>query len=192
GQMLAQGLHDDAVALAALVGERFPAHRQRLVPLVRQSKAIASGDVGPLLAELVAAAPPRRREIEAILMREVRDPRQLADAAVLAEDDPLRCGARAVSQLLDAVTSGPLPEGALTLLDQIPRHSPLAPWKFLIRALDAYYRRADGSALANLDAIPQHAAPARLVPTLRHLLGEPVALDQRLPAVGALIRAVSG
>ena len=56
--MLAQGLHDEATALAALVGERFPAHRQRIAPLVSQSKAIAAGDLGVLLAE---RGPPRRR-----------------------------------------------------------------------------------------------------------------------------------
>ncbi|MEK7837779.1 MAG: hypothetical protein AAB328_07330, partial [candidate division NC10 bacterium] len=75
GEMLAQGLYDEATALAALVGERFPAHRHRIVPLVRLSKAIAAGDLRPLLAELAAAARPRRQEIEAILTRELRDPR---------------------------------------------------------------------------------------------------------------------
>ena len=190
--MLAQGLHDEATALAALVGERFPAHRQRIAPLVSQSKAIAAGDLGALLAELAAAAPPRRREIEAILTRELRDPRLLADADALAADDPLRRAAGAVSELFAAATSGPLAAGALAALDQIPRHSPLAPWKLLIRAIDAYYRRADGAALANLDAIPPHAAPARLVPVLRHLIGEPGAPDQRSPAASALIQAVSG
>lgn len=190
--MLSQGLYDEATALAALVGERFPAHRQRVGPLVSQSKAIAAGDLRALLAELAAAAPPRRREIEAILTRELRDPRLLADADALAADDPLRRAAGAVSDLFAAATSGPLAAGALAALDQIPRHSPLAPWKLLIRAIDAYYRRADGAALANLDAIPPHAAPARLVPMLRHLIGEPGAPDQRSPAASALIQAVSG
>ncbi len=190
--MLAQDLYDEATALAALVGERFPAHRQRVVPLVSQSKAIAGGDLRGLLADLAGAAPPRRQEIETILMRELRDPRQLADAEALAADDPLRRAARAVSDLFIAVTSGPLPAGALGALDQVPRHSALAPWKLLIRALDAYYRRADGAALANLDAIPPHAAPARLVPVLRHLLGEAGATDKRSPATGALIKAVGG
>ena len=192
GALLAQGLHDEATALAALVGERFPAHRHRIAPLVSQGRAIATGDIRTLVAELAAAGPPRRKEIEAILTRELRDPRLLADADTLAADDPLRRAARAVCDVFGAVTSGPLPEGALAALDQVPRHSPLAPWKLLIRALDAYYRRADGAALANLDAIPSHASPARLVPVLRHLIGEPGALDQRVPAAGALIKAVSG
>ncbi len=192
GQMLARGLYDEATALAALVGERFPAHRHRIAPLMSRSKAIAAGNLRTFLLELAGAAPPRRQEIEAILTRELRDPRLLAGADVLAADDPLRRAAQAVCDLFAAVTSGPLPEGALAALDQVSRHSPLGPWKLLIRALDAYYRRADGSALANLDAIPPHAAPSRLVPVLRHLIGEPGALDQRSPAVGALIKAVSG
>jgi hypothetical protein len=91
-----------------------------MAPLVSQSKAIASGDLRPLLAELAAAAPPRRREIEAILARELRDPRRLADADTLAADDPLRQAARAVSDLFAAVTSGPLPAGALAALDRFP------------------------------------------------------------------------
>jgi hypothetical protein len=110
-QMLTQGLHDDAAGLAALVAERFPAQRARIVPLAQQSKAIASGDLGRILAELASAAPARRREIEEVLMRELRDPRQLADAGALPPDDPLRQGARAVSELFAAVTSGPLPGG---------------------------------------------------------------------------------
>ena len=50
--MLGQGLYDEATALAALVGERFPAHRHRIGPLVSQSKAVAAGDLQTLLAEL--------------------------------------------------------------------------------------------------------------------------------------------
>jgi hypothetical protein len=192
GAMLAKGLYDDAEALAALVGQRFPAHRDRIVPLVKQRKSIAGGDLRTLLAELASAAPPRRREIEAILWRELRDPRQLADAEALPAGDPLRCAAKAVSDLFDAVTSGPLAPGALAALDGISRHSPLAPWKLLIRALDACYRRADGAVRAHVDAIPPDSAPARLVPVLLHLVGTPEPLARPSPAVGALGRAVGG
>ena len=202
-QMLAQGLHDDATALAALVAHRFPAQRRRLVPLAQQSKAIATGDLEAILAELAAAPPALREETEENLVRELRDPRQSADASALPPDDPLRQGARAVSEVFAAVTGGPLPPGALSALDRIPRQSPLAPWKLLIRGIDAYYRRADGVALANLDAIQLHAAPARLAAVLRRLIGEPAAGagrpgggghdragDQK--SVSALISAVIG
>src|SRR5438552_18641304 len=55
GAMLAQGLYADATALAALVGGRFPAHRQRIVPPVTQSKASAARDSPPTVAALAAA-----------------------------------------------------------------------------------------------------------------------------------------
>ena len=54
--------------------------------------------------------------IEAILERELRDPRLLADDEALPEGDPLRRAARAVCELFDAVTSGPLVPGALAAL----------------------------------------------------------------------------
>ena len=46
-----------------------------------------------------------------------RDPRLLADAEALPEGDPLRRAARAVCELFDAVTRGPLVPGALAALD---------------------------------------------------------------------------
>jgi hypothetical protein len=190
-ELLAQGLHDDASALAAVVGERFPAHGARIASLVSQTKAIAAGDLRSVVAEIAKAPPPRRRELEAVLMRELSDPRQLAEAPGLPADDPLRVGARAVALLFVAVTSGPLPAGSLAALDVIPRSSPLAPWKLAIRALDAYYRRADAAALANLDAIPPDSAPARLVPALRHLIGEAGAAEPR-SAAAAFLKSVGG
>ena len=81
-----------------------------------------------------------------------------------------------VSELFSAVTSGPLPDGALERLDVISRHSPLAPWKLLVRAIDAYYRRDDAAVLANLSAIPPDSAPARLAPVLGCLAGSATAL----------------
>ena len=100
--------------------------------------------------------------------------------------------ARAVSDALTAVTSGPLPAGALTTLDDIPRQSLLAPWKLLIRALDAFYRHADAAVLANLSGIPADSGPARLVPVLRRLVGENGLPAERSPVVTTLIERVSG
>src|SRR5256885_9612256 len=99
--------------------------------------------------------------------------------------------ARVVSDALIAVTSGPLPAGALATLDEIPRHSLLAPWKLLIRALDAFYRHADAAVLANLSGISPDSGPARLVPVLRRLVGENGLPAERSPAVTALIEHVN-
>jgi tetratricopeptide (TPR) repeat protein len=190
--LMADGMYTEAQVLAGFVVERFRAHRDRITPLLRQSQLLSVKNFDLLLTELAAADPPRRRELEAVLARELTDPAPLADSPILSPDDPLRRAARTVSGLFAAVTSGPLPPDALGGLDAIPRHSPLAPWKLLIRALDAFYRRADAVALANLSAIPVPSGPGRLVPVLRRLLGEVPPTEARSPAVASLLDKVSG
>ena len=167
----ASGLHREAQAIGALVRERFPTHQSQVAVLMRQSE-VAAGNFDALLAELVTADASRRRELEVILARGLSDPAVLAESPVLPADHPLKRMARAVADALTAVTSGPLPAGALATLDDIPRQSLLAPWKLLIRALDAFYRHADAAVLANLSGISPDSGPARLVPVLRRLVGE--------------------
>jgi len=187
----ASGLHREAQAIGALVRERFPAHQTQVAVLMRQSE-VAAGNFDALLAELVTADASRRRELEGILTRGLSDPAVLAESPVLPADHPLKRMARAVSDALTAVTTGPLPAGALATLDDIPRQSPLAPWKLLIRALDAFYRHADAAVLANLSGIPPDCGPARLVPVLRQLVGENGLPAERSPTVTTLIEHVSG
>ncbi len=190
--LMGRGMEGEARALAALVTDRFPRHRDRFAALMRQSELVSAGDLETLLAELASAEGARRRELEAILRRELCDPALVADSRALREDDPLRQAARAVREVFTAATTGLLPEGALAQLDPIPRHSPLAPWKLLIRAIDAYYRRADAAALANLAAIPADSPPARLVQGFRALLAEPAAARDSPLAVTTLLDRVSG
>jgi hypothetical protein len=189
--LMTSGMYKEAGALAALVSARFPTSQARVTPFIRQSE-VASGNFEALLTELSGAAPPRRRELEAILTRAMHDPAVLADSAALPADHPLKRQAIAVRDLFTAVTSGPLPEGALAELDDIPRHSPLAPWKLLIRALDAFYRRADASVRSNLDGIPLDSGPGRLVPVLRRLIGETKPTEERSVAISTLLDKVSG
>ncbi len=187
----ASGLHQEAQAIGALVRERFPAHQDQVAVLMRQSE-VAAGNFDTLLAELATAEAPRRRALEAILARGLTDPVVLAESPVLPADHPLRRMARAVSDAFRTVTTGPLPAGALASLGAIPRHSLLAPWKLVIRALDAFYRHDDAAVLANLSGIPPDAGPARLVPVLRRLVGEHDLPAERSPAVTTLIEHVSG
>jgi len=116
----ASGLHREAQALGALVRERFPAHQSQVAMLMRQSE-VAAGNFDALLAELVTADAPRRRELEAMLARGLTDPAVLTESPVLPADHPLKRMARAVLDALTAVTTGPLPAGALTSLGAIPR-----------------------------------------------------------------------
>jgi tetratricopeptide (TPR) repeat protein len=189
--LLASGMPKEAQALGALVSERFPAHKTQIMPFVRQSE-VSAGNFSALLTELVTADLPRRRELEALLTRGLTDPAVLADSPALPADDPLKQMARLVSNLFTAVTTGPLPEGALTPLNDIPRHSPLAPWKLLIRALDAFYRRADAAVQANVSGIPLDSGPGRLVPVLRRLVGENGTEDDLSFAVTTLLDKAGG
>ncbi|MBI3326337.1 MAG: hypothetical protein HYZ81_06500 [Nitrospinae bacterium] len=189
--LMTSGMYQEARALAVLVSERFPASQARVAPFIRQSE-VASGNFETLLAELSSAAPPRRHELEGTLTRAVHDPAVLADSTALPADHPLKRMAMAVRDLFTAVTTGPLPKGALAPLDEISRHSPLAPWKLLIRALDAFYRRADASVTANLDGIPADSGPGRLVPVLRRLIGATGPTEDRSVAVITLLDKVSG
>lgn len=189
--LLASGMHKEAQALGTLVSERFPAYKARVTPLMRQSE-VSAGNFQALLTELSTADEPRRRELEAILSRGLIDPTILADSPALPADHPLKRTARVVNDLFTAVTTGPLPEGALAPVNEIPRQSPLAPWKLLIRALDAFYRRADAAVLANLAGIPPDSGPGRLVPVLRRLVGESRPAEDRSFAVSTLLDKVSG
>ncbi|MBI3303349.1 MAG: hypothetical protein HYZ72_14895, partial [Deltaproteobacteria bacterium] len=189
--LLASGMHKEAQALGALVSERFPAYKTQVAPLLRQSE-VSAGNFQTLLTELVTADVLRQRELEAILTRRLTDPAVLADSPALPADHPLKRAARAACNLFTAVTTGPLPEGALAALDEIPHHSPLAPWKLLIRALDAFYRRADAAVLANLSGIPPDSGPGRLVPILRRLVGENGGAEDGSFVVTTLLTAVGG
>lgn len=164
------------IHLAHRPGDRlknsFMAKRKRrtgcgepVAPLARRT----SRDLSTLISQLASARADRRRELEARIQHRLTDPGQLAD---LPAEHPLRRQAGIVRQLFRAVTTAPLPAGTLACLDTIPRQSPLAPWKLLIRALDAFYRRADQLAEANLARIPADSGPGRLVPILRALLGK--------------------
>ena len=185
------GMHREAQALGALVSERFPAYQTQVAVLMRQSE-VSAGNFDALLAELVTADTPRRRELEAILARGLTDPAVLAESPVLPADHSLKRMARAVLDAFTAVTTGPLPAGTLVSLGDIPRHSLLAPWKLLVRALDAFYRHDDATVLANLSGIPPDSGPARVVPVLRRLVEENDLPAERSPAVTTLIEHVSG
>lgn len=187
----ASGLFKEAQALGALASERFPAYRDQFTPLLRQSEA-ATGNFDTLLAELVTAEAPRRQELEGLLARQLTDPAKLAESTALPADHPLKRMARTVADLFTAVTSGPLPAGALTALRDIPRGSPLAPWRLLIRALEAYYRCDDATVLANLAGIPTDTAPGRLVPVLRRLVGGGDETQPLTPASTVLLEKVMG
>jgi hypothetical protein len=83
----------------------------------------------------------------------------------------LRVAAAALWKAFEAVTSGPVAEEALSL-PEVSRQNPLAPWKMLIRAIGAYYRRDAAQCEKFLAAIDPDSAAARLVPALGSMIGQ--------------------
>jgi hypothetical protein len=170
GSLIERGLERDASDLITLVRERYPAAAQRLRP----SSAVLlarRGDLAPLLEPLnnPPVAPEAQAAIAAFLRRDLFDLRALAECAALPAGHPLRVAAAALHHALDAVTRGPVAEEALAL-PEVSRSSPVSPWKMLIRAIAAYYRRDDEMCEKCLAAVDQDSAPARLVPPLRAML----------------------
>jgi hypothetical protein len=187
--LLGNGLQREAGEMVEDLLRRFPsAHTRAAGWKIRL--ALRRGDARELLAPLAdpATSPERQAAIAAEVRRRVCDPRMVAECDALPGDHPLRMAAAAVAASLTSVTSGPVADDALRLAE-VPRSSPLAPWKMAVRAIAAFYRRDDELCRRCLEAIEPGSAAARLVPALRSMLQ-----GKQCPSAAAaqLARAVQG
>ena len=151
----------EARALLELVQGRHPSSRDRLREVAATLKARGGGIEG--LLELVAdpSLPAEKRAgIEARIRSAAGDPAQIARCDALPPEHPLRVAAGAVVRALGAVTSGPVAAESL-VLPEISRQSPLAPWKMLLRAIQALYANEDALCEKYLAAVEPTAAAAR-------------------------------
>jgi hypothetical protein len=189
--LLKIGLATEAKALLDLVREQYPCAKEKLLD-IGVVVASSQSSLDELLAPLNDPALPleRRLAIEAAIKRQVTDLSALAQCPALASDHPLRTGAAAVVKSFEAVTSGPVTEDAL-LLAEVSRRGPLAPWKFLVRAIGCFYRNDDAGCAQCLQAIDPDSVPVRLVPALRTALVQGP-LDRLPPASGSLVAQVEG
>ena len=197
GQLRADGLDRDARSLCDLVERRVPSAREQMAALREEGDLVADGFRG-LLAALDTAEGDERKRFVTLLARKLTDPGILATSPALAAGHPLRVEAEVVRDVFAAVTRGPLPDGAMAALDVVSRSSPLAPWKLLIRAIDALYRNDSESVRRNVAALPLESAVAPLGPLLLRLSGSadaappmpaPIAaLGERLTAGRATLR----
>ena len=96
--------------------------------------------------------------------------------------------AAAVVSALDAVTRGPVAAESLAL-PEVSRQSPMAPWKMLIRAIQAFYNDEDALCEKYLAAVEPASAAARLVPALRAMMGQKQTLT---PTAEALVKQAGG
>ena len=182
--LLRRNLTVEARSLIDLVRERYPSARKRLDGLmapVAERRVSLDDLVQPLNEPDLTAE--RRAAIEQAIKRDVDDLAALARCEPLAGDHPLREAASALERAFAAVTSGPVAEESLAL-PEVSRRSPLAPWKWLVRAIASFYSGDDEACRRHLSAIEPESAPARLVPAVHAMLGREVAT--LIPAAAAL------
>lgn len=168
--LIAEGLGREAAAMAAIVRERFPAHAAVHAAELEDAR-LAAGDFDWLLRELEAADAPRRDAIEARLAPWIADPGALARSQALGPEDPLAREAAAVAEVFTIVTSRLASADELARLNDVRRRSPLAPWKLLVRAIDAFHRHDDERVAANVAAIEPRSPAARAGTILAELTG---------------------
>lgn len=181
-QFQSKGMAQEAATLLALVRERFPAHRDRLLHLEVRSAA-AGQRVNDLVAPLAqGAAADVVACVEANIRQHLIDLPALAACATLPAEHPLRVAAGAVWRAFEAATTGPVTDEQIAL-PEVSRRSPLAAWKMLVRALGAFYRNDDPGCERALEAIPPDAAVARLIPVLRAMMHQTPAQGGRAAAL---------
>ena len=77
------------------------------------------------------------------------------------------------------MTSGPVGEN-ITALPEVSRRSPLAGWKMLVRAIEAFYQDDDEACRRGIQQIPADAAAHRLAPCSCRRLISPLPHPVRL------------
>src|SRR5450759_1456321 len=187
--LVERSLDAEARTLLELVRERHPSSRDRLREVAATLKA-RGGDMQALLELLADPSLPaeKRTGIETRIREAAGDPARIWRCDALAPEHALRVAAGAVGRALEAVTSGPVAAESLAL-PEISRTSPMAPWKTMLRAIQAFYGNQDELCEKYLAAVEPTAAAARLVPALREMIGQKQKLS---PAAVALVKQAGG
>lgn len=187
--LLALGLKAEAEALLDLARSRHPALALRQAELL--DLQAAQGKLDEMLRPLAdpAVTEEHRAAIEAVLRRRLLDPADLAQCGALPAEHPLRAGAAALSRALQAAASRPVTDEEIAL-PEIPRRSPLAPWKLLVRAIAAFHRGEDAACEQALAVLDPESAPGRLAPLMRAMMT--TASAGHPPPRDPLARRISG
>jgi hypothetical protein len=187
--LIERKLEVEARNLMEHVRDRYPASRERLKE-IKPLFSVRKGELDALLQPLndPSLSEEKRAAIYKTIAYQVGDLGVLAQCQALPAEHPLRKTATALTAALEAVTSGPVDDQAL-ILPEISRHSPFAPWKMLLRAIAAFYRKDDELCEKCLAAVDPHSASARLIPALRTMIGQKQTLT---PASVFLVRQAGG
>jgi hypothetical protein len=167
--LIAEGLGREAGAMAAIVRERFPAHLASCASVLEDAR-LAAGDFDWLLRQLAAAESVQRAAIEERLTAWITDPSVLARSPALDPADPLAREAAAVAEVFEIVTGRLASPDEMARLNDIRRRSPLAPWKLLLRAIEAFHRNEDDRVAANVAAVDSRSPAARAGAVLSELI----------------------
>lgn len=188
--LIAEGLGREAASLASIVRERFPAQLSLCASLLDDAR-LAAGDFDWILNGLRDPSEERRTALEERLLPWIVDPAALARSAALDPADPLAREARVVAEMFETVTSRIASPEEMAPLNDVRRRSPLAPWKLLVRAIDAFHRNDDDRVAANVAAIDARSPAARAGAVLTELTtGHPK--GQRSFAAERLVDRISG
>ncbi|MBI4905631.1 MAG: hypothetical protein HY820_18510 [Acidobacteria bacterium] len=165
-----QDLATEAQSLMDLVKERFPEGRDRFLALQSRLQ-LRRGSLDESLGLLVkpGVTPEELAFVNTLIGTEVHDLALIANSEALPTNHPLRVAATVLDRALRTVVSGN-GAGIDLALPEISWRSPLAAWKYLIRAIAAFYQGDAETCRQQLDSIPAGAPPARAVAPLRHLL----------------------
>lgn len=190
--LLDSGMRREAADLLRLTEERFPGARPGLRSL-RAACAVAQGDLAGALAPLLQPDPDPEAvaAVHEALRKHLTRPSRLADCTALPPSHPLRKAAQEIAAALDAVTSGPVPEDRIAL-PGVARRSPLAPWKWTVLAIAAFYHHRDEKAREFVGRLAPDDAPHPLGQTLLELLDRRRPAGEGQGAARALYNAVCG
>ncbi len=161
-ELIRRGCEIEAATLVDMAAQEHPRERTRIMR--RRDYMLAwRGDVDALVAPLADPGDDgvRRGEVEAEVARWVTDPALVAGCGSLPDGHPLRMAAEQVREAFDAVTTREVGAEEIALAG-IPRRSPLAGWKMLVRAMDAFHRGDDASCERALGAVDDGTPPGAI------------------------------
>ena len=165
-EMVERGQMDEARQMFEQVLRPMPAWREQVSREDRFEWMLSLGlDEG---WSEYGADPEVDAAMDRVVLTRLRNPRLLADHAVLADEHPLKAQARAVLEAWALIDQGQ-PTEAQALLGRIGRRSPLRGWRAVLQGLMAYYAGDDKQVESSCRRIPDGAAVQPMAEWLRAL-----------------------
>ena len=171
--MSEKGLVQEADSLLDLVRQNFPQYQAQLEEMSLVIM-IQSGCENNLIQLLKNVKTPEEKKLtlENLIRCEISDLSTIANCVALPQEYPIRKEAAILNEAFLSVTRVPVTDEVIAL-KEIPRRSPLSPWKMLINAIASFYREDDELCKKYLNMIDPKSAPARLIePLLNMIVGQ--------------------